>query len=221
MSVRKDTTTPHAPLDVKQRITLFYNTSLTNEQALGLEDTAINFDLLVRHGVTALNITTAGLRLLALKRRGVEEAAQLRRLGFDALHLVDPVLCADASAVYGAKAVIDTFLVAAQDAVALAGSDAVATLGLTNEELLGARAPARPSRRRLCSNSTPARPTRSPAFARRRCSTPGCARRSSRPWGTRSRAATRSSRLTATSWPSSGLRCERRSKRENECGAPF
>ena len=138
MSVRKDTTTPHAPLDVKQRMTLFYNTSLTNEQALGLEDSEINFDLLVRHGVTALNIATAGLRPLALKRRGVEEAAQLRRLGFDALHLVDPVLCADASAVYGAKAVIDTFLVAAQDAVALAGSDAVATLGLTNEELLAA-----------------------------------------------------------------------------------
>ena len=99
MSVRKDTTTPHAPLDVKQRMTLFYNTSLSNEQALGLEDTAINFELLVRHGVTALNIATAGLRLLALKRRGVEEAAQLRRLGFAALHLVDPVLCADASAV--------------------------------------------------------------------------------------------------------------------------
>lgn len=133
MSVRKETT---QSLDVKQRLTLFHNTSLSNADALGLDDDAINFDLLVRHGVTALNIATANVRILALKRRGVDDVTKLRRLGFDALHLVDPVLCADASAAYGAKAVIDCFLVAPQDAVALAGSDAVAILGLGNEELL-------------------------------------------------------------------------------------
>tara|TARA_X000001036_G_scaffold327266_1_gene305815 strand:+ start:426 stop:1037 length:612 start_codon:yes stop_codon:yes gene_type:complete len=133
MSVRKEST---QLLDVKQRITLFHNTSLSNEEALSIDDAAITLDLLVRHGVKALNITTAGVRILALKRRGVDEPQQLRRLGFDALHLADPVHCADASAAYGAKAVIDCFLVAPQDAVALAGSDAVAILGLSNEELL-------------------------------------------------------------------------------------
>jgi len=133
MSVRRETT---QLLDVKQRITLFHNTSLSNADALELEDEAINFDLLVRHGVTALNIATANVRILALKRRGVDDVKQLRRLGFDALHLVDGVLCADACAAFGAKAVIDCFLVAPKDAVALAGSDAIATLGLSNEALL-------------------------------------------------------------------------------------
>ena len=60
---------------MKQRITLFHNTSLSNAE-LELEDEAINFDLLVRHGVTALNIATANVRILALKRRGVDDVKQ-------------------------------------------------------------------------------------------------------------------------------------------------
>tara|TARA_Y100000817_G_scaffold113333_1_gene88787 strand:- start:1464 stop:2081 length:618 start_codon:yes stop_codon:yes gene_type:complete len=135
MSMRRDPS-PSAELDVKQRMALFQNTTLSNEQALSMPDEEIKFDLLVRHGVRPVNVLTANVRLPDLRRRGVEDVKQLRRLGYDALHLVDPVLCTDANAVYGAKAVIETFLVTPQDAVALAGSDAVATLGLSVEQLL-------------------------------------------------------------------------------------
>ena len=118
-------------------MTLFKGTTLNNEQAFGLGDDDITFDLLVRHGVKALNILTAGVRLVELKRRGVDDVKKMRRLGFDALHLVDPVVCDDAMAAYGAKAMIEGFLVAPQDAVALAGSEAMVLLGLTTEQLLG------------------------------------------------------------------------------------
>ena len=135
MSVRK---APVEGLTVRQRLTLFHGTALTAEEALSHDEDGINFDMMLKNGVKAVNITAAGLRPLALKKHGVEEAVQLRRLGFDALHLVDPVLCNEANAAYGAQAVICAFLNSPQDAVALAGSEAVSTLNLTLQQLLEA-----------------------------------------------------------------------------------
>ena len=78
------------------------------------------------------------MRVVHLKRYGVVEASQLRRLGFDALHLVDPEWCADASAAHGASNVISAFLVSPHDAVALSGSEAMKTLNITVDALLEA-----------------------------------------------------------------------------------
>ena len=126
-------------LDVKQRLTLFHGTGLSAEQALVTKEEDLTFEFFLQHGVKALNIQTAGIRPLQLKtRHGVANATQMRRLGFDALHLVDPVTCSEAAAAYGAADVISAFLTAPQDAVALSGSEAPATLNLTVEKLLEA-----------------------------------------------------------------------------------
>lgn len=79
---------------------------------------------------------TAELRPVGLQKFGINEPWQLRRLGFDALHLVDPIFCTEANAAFGAESVIEAFLTSASDAVALSGSEAVETLGITMEKLL-------------------------------------------------------------------------------------
>ena len=136
MSVRRPPLVADELLDVRQRLTLFKNTTLASEAALRMAEGDITYDVLLRHGVQAVNVQAAGLRPSALRRMGCTSARQLRRLGFDALHLVDPAVCTDANAVYGAAEVVEAFLCTPQDAVALAGSDAVATLDLSVDQLL-------------------------------------------------------------------------------------
>ncbi len=99
---------------------------------------SINFELLVRAGATALNATAAGVGFLKLKEMGMATPGLARGFGFDSLHLVDPVFCAEAVAAWGAQSVVDTFLVEARDAVALASPDAMEALGLTPPRLLEA-----------------------------------------------------------------------------------
>jgi hypothetical protein len=135
MSVRKE---PSDGLSARQKLTLFHGTGVTASEALSLDDENVTFDFMIRNGVKPVNITAAGVRVTTLKRHGVAEASQLRRLGFDALHLVDPEWCADASAAYGASNVISAFLVSPHDAVALSGSEAVKTLNITVDALLEA-----------------------------------------------------------------------------------
>lgn len=133
MSVRKE---PSEGLSARQKLTLFHGTGVTASEALSLDDENVTFDLMIRNGVKPTNIIAAGLRVTTLKRHGVTEASQLRRLGFDALHLVDEQWCADASAAYGASNVISAFLVSPNDAIALSGSQAVKTLNITVDALL-------------------------------------------------------------------------------------
>lgn len=135
MSVRKGA---FEGLTARQKLTLFYNSSVSASEALAMEDEDFSFDLLIRNGVKPVNFRTAGVKATTLKRLGVQDASQLRRLGFDALHLVDEEWCADASAAYGAAHLISAFLVSPQDAVALAGTEAVKTLNVSVEMLLEA-----------------------------------------------------------------------------------
>jgi hypothetical protein len=135
MSVRKK---PVEVLDVRQKLTLFHNTGVTAEQALTMADADITFEVMVSQGVKALNIVTAGIRPLRLKQLGVQTPSQLRRLGFDALHLVDKATCEEANAAYGASSVVAAFLSSPSDAVAFAGSEAVHTLNITVGQMLEA-----------------------------------------------------------------------------------
>lgn len=123
-------------LTLKQRMTLLNGTGITAETIVSKPMSEINFDFLIANGVRALNIATTGLRPLALREFGVDSARQLKQLGFDSLHLVDPVFAEDACAAYGAEAVVKTFLCDAHDAVALAGSDAISLLGVSMQRLL-------------------------------------------------------------------------------------
>lgn len=133
MSVRKAAA---EGLTVRQRLALFHGSGINAETALSTDEEDITFDLMLKHGVKALNIQAAGIRPLQLKKYGVTQAAQLRRLDYDALHLVDPVICGEANAAFGAVDVINAFLNAPQDAVALAGSEAVTILNLSVQQLL-------------------------------------------------------------------------------------
>ena len=124
-------------LSTRQKLTLFHGTAISAESALALDDDSIRFEYMIENGVRAVNITAAGLRPLKLKQNfAVDSASKLRRLGFDALHLVDPVICEEANAAFGADDVLATFLVAPQDAVALAGTEAVRILNVSVERLL-------------------------------------------------------------------------------------
>jgi hypothetical protein len=122
--------------DVRGRLAIFHGSSVGAEEALGLEDSAITFDLLMRHGVKAVNLMAAGVGPTSLKARGAHAPQQLRQLGFDALHLCDPDFCNEASMAYGARPVASAFLATANDAVALAGTEAMHILDLQSKDLL-------------------------------------------------------------------------------------
>lgn len=127
---------PAEGLNVRQRLALFHGSGINAENALTTSEDDITFDLMMRHGVKALNIQAAGIRPMQLKRYGVTQAAHMRRLDYDALHLVDPVICNEANAAFGAADVIGAFLNSPQDAVALAGTEATTILNLSVQQLL-------------------------------------------------------------------------------------
>lgn len=115
---------------------MFHGTSVNAETACTLEDAEINFDLMMRTGVKAVNLVVAMVGPTSLKARGVHSAAQLRQLGFDALHLCDADFCNEACMAYGASAIVDAFLVSAADAVALSGMEAMHILDIDVRQLL-------------------------------------------------------------------------------------
>ena len=125
-----------AGMDVRARLALFHGTSVTAEAALQLDDGEITYDAMMRSGVKATNLTTAGLGPTALRARGVNTAAQLRQLGMDSLLLCDPDFCNEACLAYGAGAIADAFLVSAVDAVNVAGTEAMHILNVSTSRLL-------------------------------------------------------------------------------------
>ena len=130
--------TKSSALTTRQRLALFHNTLLPAEEALSIPDEKITYDLLVRKNVTAVNLTAASVGFLRLKEIGCAEAAGARQLQFDALHLVDSTMAAEAVAAWGARDVVASFLKDGRDALALAGADASELLGLTTAKLLEA-----------------------------------------------------------------------------------
>ena len=125
-------------LSVRQKLAMFHGTTISAEQALMMDEKDITYDMWTAHGVTALNLVTAELRPMTLKKFGLSNPQQMRRIGFDALHLTDPLFCNEANAAFGAESVIEAFLTTPSDAVALAGSEALTTLGISMQRLLEA-----------------------------------------------------------------------------------
>lgn len=123
-------------LSAKMRLCLFHNTTCSAEEALALEETQITADLLLSKGVKASNMATAGIGPKMLKLMGVVDCAFLRKLGFDSLYLSDTKFASEANAAYGSKDVVQSFLVGASDAVAIAGTEAVDILGIHTQDLL-------------------------------------------------------------------------------------
>ena len=127
---------PSDQLTQKQRLSLFHTTSLPLHERLTIPDGDINVALFLRIGARSVHFSSANLGPLALHARGVEDAATLRRLGFDSLSLVDRVFATEAAAAFGADAVKAVFLIEPHDAVAVAGCDAMHILNVTVEDLV-------------------------------------------------------------------------------------
>lgn len=123
-------------LSVRSRLALFDGTSVSAEAACTMEESELTYDMMMRNGVKAVNLMVAGMGPTELRARGVESAVQLRQLGFDALYLVDPDFCNQASMAFGSEAIKHAFLASAADAVALAGSEAMHILNISTLLLL-------------------------------------------------------------------------------------
>ena len=98
----RGTTTKQNVLTPKQRLALCHNTSLTAASLLNMPDGDINFAFLADNAIPLSNLAAADVGPVALKQRGATDASELVRMGYDALHLVDPVFCDGAVAAFGA-----------------------------------------------------------------------------------------------------------------------
>lgn len=123
-------------LSVRARIILFYSTNVGAAKALSYSDDELGYDLFLSAGVKAINILVAGLTPNQLKARGFDCASKMKTIGFDALHLTNPAFCNTMNLAYGRKNVLEHFLVSAQDAVSIAGSQATSILNVSTRELL-------------------------------------------------------------------------------------
>lgn len=104
-------------------------------QVMKVAQSAIDVGHLLRYGVKAKNILSAGFGPLWLKKHGVTADA-LPDLGFDALHLADEKFAVEAQAAYGAVALRTVFLKSSEDAVCVASKHAMELLSVTSEDLL-------------------------------------------------------------------------------------
>ena len=87
-------------------------------------------------GVDWSRLSAAGIRVSRLKELGWS-SAQLKKSGVDALSLaMNLQLTNEIMALFGATETIKTFVTTPSDAVAIAGSEAAATLDLSTEKIL-------------------------------------------------------------------------------------
>ena len=117
-------------LSTRQKLALVVGTSLKAEALCEMADEAIDYDFLKANGVPAPVLKAANFSVAQLKQRGVDTPGKLAALGFSTLHLLDPAFCTECVDTYGADGVLTEFFVSANDAVLLAGSEAMTTLGL-------------------------------------------------------------------------------------------
>ena len=117
-------------LSLRQRVSMVIGTSLTAEAVVNMPDEAIHHAFFQEHRIGAPLLRAAGISVAQLKARGTDSAEKLAELGFSSLHLTDESFCAECVAAYGADAVLAQFFVSPSDAIVLAGSPAMALLGL-------------------------------------------------------------------------------------------
>ena len=129
--------TAYSLLNLKQRVALLQSSGYTAEALSEMSDDEFTFDMLLKSGARAKHLMVARVSPQMLVARGMSNGARsMRDLGFDALHISDPVFCAACIACFGAKDVVDNFVVTSHDAVALAGTPSATQLDLTAEFLL-------------------------------------------------------------------------------------
>ena len=126
----KETSPGGEALTLRQKLALVVGTTLKAETIIDMNDDAINHAFLRENGIGATVLRAANIPVAQLRQRGVDTMAKLVELGFSTLHLIDEPFCTELVASFGADAVLTELFCSASDAVIIAGSPAVAQLGL-------------------------------------------------------------------------------------------
>ena len=116
------------PITLRQRLCIFHNSTCATPTAFQLEDADITYDLLRSHECQWQCIAAGGITPTALAARGASSAAHYKGLGMDAFDLVELICARDMVRLFGADEVRKTFVCKAEDAVALAGTEAARLL---------------------------------------------------------------------------------------------
>lgn len=135
---RHTVSTSHRRLELsdKERLHLFHKTTVSPIEALQYDDDQITFDMMLNTSATWANCYNANVGPAQLKARGAESAADLLKLGFDALHLIDEDFCNECIMTYGSDMVRDAFICTPRDAVSVAGEASMHMLHVTPHFLL-------------------------------------------------------------------------------------
>lgn len=123
-------------LTLRQKLALVVGTALKAEAIIDMNDGEINHAFLLENGIGAAVLRAACVSVSQLRQRGVDTMAKMVELGFSTLHLIDEPFCTELVASFGADAVLTELFCGASDAVIIAGSPAVAQLGLDPGMLL-------------------------------------------------------------------------------------
>jgi hypothetical protein len=126
----KETSPGGEALTLRQKLALVVGTTLKAETIIDMNDDAINHAFLRENGIGATVLRAANIPVAQLRQRGVDTMAKMVELGFSTLHLIDEPFCTELVASFGADAVLTELFCSASDAVIIAGSPAVAQLGL-------------------------------------------------------------------------------------------
>jgi len=121
---------PSTEYTLRQRVAFVLESSDTAEAIVAMPDDALNHDWLMAQRISPTLLRAANVTPLQLKAHGTRTVADLVALGFTTLHLLNEEWCEDAISAYGAPAILDEFLATSNDAVVLAGSEAVDKLGI-------------------------------------------------------------------------------------------
>ena len=121
------------PLSLRQKLTFAVGAPskhLSAEAVAQLPDETFDYGWFREHEIDSKLLRVAGVGVAQLRRRGVDTVHKLALLGFSALHLVDANFCTECVEAYGAESTLGEFLATHGDAIVLAGTSAVAQLGL-------------------------------------------------------------------------------------------
>ena len=134
--MRRDDAAPATRLTPQQKVAICAESALPMRDAVKVRDADITYDFLVKNNCNALGIIAAGVGPRILKERGVSTALQIRRLGFDALHLVDAKFAQELLDAFGADDCKRSFLTSPEDAVSIASTDAMTMFDVGVADLL-------------------------------------------------------------------------------------
>ena len=123
-------------LTAQQRLCIYYDSTLSNEDALGIPDELIMYGHIRAHECTWRSISAANLKFESLLKRGFDTVDTFHSLGMDSFDLAEITITHSMIRSFGADLVKRTFLLSGMDAVALAGTESARLLSFTLDDML-------------------------------------------------------------------------------------